>query len=249
MVYDEDDDVDQAFRDLQERAGQDLDTGADCTTARYAVHTWTTEADPEGVAGEVACYLDGSSQAAIIWTDDERHLVGDARRDDESDATLYQWWAQQVERLSPARTEPFPNTDESELLTHIPTAIRDTCVRAELRPNETASVQCTPRRGAVTVFYNLYPSSAAASGQYERLLANFTVQPDTGRVNSCPFEGPLTIDDIERGRVFCDQRPEGQEVLVWVNTPTRILAEATIAPDTTVRQFWDWWTTAGPLLT
>ncbi len=66
--------------------------------------------------------------------------------------------------------DEFPNAGEAELLTHVPTPFRSTCIRAELRPTETASVQCFPPRGASSVFYNQYRNAAASAAVYNNLI-------------------------------------------------------------------------------
>lgn len=249
VAYDDRDDLGQAFADNQERAAQPLASDEDCTTSRYAVHSWATQDDPEGVAGQVACYLDGEGGSGITWTLDEPQLLGEALRTDENDGTLYQWWADLVDREAPVEANAFPNPAEQALLTHVPASFRNTCVRAELRPNEISSVQCTPRSRSSIVFYSEYPSVTLMSDEYRILRENGGVDSNTGEVNTCPFEGTLTVSDVERGRVFCAFQADGDAYLVWTNRPTTILSEATIAPGTTVRQFWRWWTTAGPLIT
>jgi len=246
VVYEDDSSVDEAFAEAESAAGQDLVTDGDCVTERYAAHSWATADDPQGVAGQVACYLDDSGDAGLAWTDSDASWVAVARRPDDGDAALYQWWADLVDRAAPEDTDDFPNAAEADLLTHVPTDLRDSCIRADLRPLETASVQCTPTSGAASVFYNQYPSAAGAAGEYQTLLADVGVARNTGNENECPFEGTLTVGTQTRGRVFCGIQDDGDAFLAWTNRPLAIQSEATIAPGATIRQFWRWWTTAGP---
>ncbi len=74
-----------------------------------------------------------------------------------------------------------------------------------------------------------------------------TSAADTGETNGCPFENTRTIDDQESGRVACYFLDSGEERLAWTNRALSILAEASIADDATLDQFWNWWTTAGPI--
>jgi serine/threonine protein kinase len=246
IVFEDDDDVDEAFAEAESAAGEELATDADCKTARYAVHSWTTVDDPDGVAGQVACYLDGSGNAGLAWTDANASWTAVARRSDDGDAALYEWWSDLVDRLDPADTEDFPNPAEAQLLTHVPDDLRDSCVRAELRPQETASVQCSPASGAASVFYNQYPNAQGAAAEYQSLLATAEVDRNAGDENECPFEGTLTVGSETAGRVFCGLQPDGDAFMAWISRPLAVQSEATIAPGATVAQFWDWWTTAGP---
>ena len=246
VVFEDEDDVDEAFAEAESAAGQELATDADCETARYAVHSWATADDPNGVAGQVACYLDDNGNAGLAWTDANASWTAVARRPDDGDAALYEWWAHLVDRAAPEDTEDFPNPAEAQLLAHVPADLRDSCVRAELRPLETASVQCSPTSGAASVFYNQYPNGRGATAEYQSLLATAEVDRNTGNENECPFEGTLTVGSETRGRVFCGLQPDGDAFMAWTNRPLAIQSEATIAPGATVAQFWDWWTTAGP---
>ena len=69
IVFEDEDDVDEAFAEAESAAGEELATDGDCETACYAVHSWATADDPDGVAGQVACYLDDSGNAGLAWTD------------------------------------------------------------------------------------------------------------------------------------------------------------------------------------
>lgn len=246
-VFDDDGDLDDAYDEAQSAAGEELDTSGDCATDVYAAHSWTTAEEPDGVAGSVACYRDGEGGSGIAWTDNELQFLAVATRSDESDAALYDWWADLVGRSEQATVDEFPNALEGELLTHVPTPFRSTCIRAELRPTETASVQCFPPRGAATVFYNQYRNAAASAAVYTNLIEGGGVSRDSGEPNGCPFESNLTIGDTETGRVACFRLDSGEERLVWVNRALAINAEASIADDASLDQFWSWWTTAGPL--
>ena len=246
IVFEDDDDVDEAFAEAESAAGEELATDEDCQTARYAVHSWATADDPDGVAGQVACYLDDGGNAGLAWTDANASWTAVARRSDDGDAALYEWWSDLVDRAAPADTEDFPNPAEVQLLTHVPTDLRDSCVRAELRPQETASVQCSPAAGAASVFYNQYPNAQGAAAEYQSLLATAGVDRNTGDENECPFEGTLTVGTETTGRVFCGLQPDGDAFMAWTSRALAVQSEATIAPGATVAEFWDWWTTAGP---
>ncbi|HET9601097.1 MAG TPA: serine/threonine-protein kinase, partial [Acidimicrobiales bacterium] len=104
IVFEDDDDVDEAFAEAESAAGEELATDEDCETARYAVHSWATADDPDGVAGQVACYLDDSGNAGLAWTDANGSWTAVARRSDDGDAALYEWWADLVDRAAPADT-------------------------------------------------------------------------------------------------------------------------------------------------
>ncbi len=246
-VFDDEGVYDDAYEGAQEPAAQTLDTSGDCATDIYAAHSWTTADEPDGVAGSVACYRDGEGGSGIAWTDNDLQILGVATRNDESDALLYNWWADLVGRSEQTTVDEFPNALERELLTHVPTPFRATCIRAELRPTETASVQCFPPRGASTVFYNQYRTAAASAAVYNNLIDGGGVARDSGESTDCPFEGPLTIDEQESGRVACFLLDDGSERLVWVNRGLAINAEASIADDADLQAFWNWWTTAGPI--
>ncbi len=244
-VFDDDGDLEDQYRAAQAAAAETLDTSGDCTTDVYAAHNWTAATGSGQGGGSVACYRDGQGGSGIVWTEDERLLLGIATRTDESDAALYTWWADLVGRSEQDTVEEFPNALEAELLTHVPAPFRSTCSRAELRPSETASVQCSPPRGARFVFYNQYRNTAAAAAVYNSLIEGAGVSRESGQTNGCPFENSLLIDAQESGRVACFIE-ENSERLVWTNRALSILAEAGIADDATLRQFWNWWTTAGP---
>jgi Protein kinase domain len=245
-VYDDEEETDSEFELLQDRAAEDLDDEGECETDRYAVHAWTSEEEPDSVLGEVACYLDEDGEAELAWTVDDLQLIAIAHRGDDGDAALYRWWADLVSRAAASENEDFPNTEESNLLSHVPEEFRDTCIRAELRSREIASVQCSPETVVQTVFYNAYPTAQGATAQYEVLRASNNVQRNVGNNDECPFEGGLTVDGESQGRVFCANTDSGLQTIVWSNRPLSIQTEATIAEGATVAEFWDWWTTAGP---
>jgi hypothetical protein len=243
-VFEDEDDVGDAFGETEDRADEPLDEAGDCEVDRYASQAYASEDDPESIVGQVACYLtDGNAE--IVWTVDDQSLIAVASRGDDGDAALYRWWAELVDVAPTDDSDDFPNTEESSLLTHVPSDFRDTCTRAELRPREIASVRCTPSEGASVVFYNQYPSAQGATAEYETLRSLNNVSRNTGNNNECPFEGSLTIDDESRGRVFCANSENG-ELLVWSNRELAIQTEATIADGATVAEFWEWWTGAGP---
>jgi serine/threonine protein kinase len=228
-------------------ASEEPDPEGECQTDRFATHSWRS--DSGEVTGQVACFLDDAGEAVLIWTDDEHDFVATAHRSDDQDGTLYNWWADLVDRAPPDDgEEPFPNALEEELLDHVPDRFADTCVRAELREAETASVQCTPNNGASTVFYSQYETATAVVAQYEALLQSAGVEHNTGQSNECPFENALIINETRTGRVFCAMDEDGDPYMVWTNRQVQILSEASVAPGTDVAGFWEWWTTAGPIL-
>jgi serine/threonine-protein kinase len=246
-VFEEEDEVGDAFSDAEDDAGEDLDTSGDCESDRYAAHAWAADDEPDAVVGQVACFLDDDEESSIVWTVDDQSLIAVAHRADDSDALLYRWWAGLVDRAPADESDDdFPNDVEETLLSHVPSDFRDSCTRAELRPRETASVRCEPESGASVVFYNQYPTGAGATAEYEILRADFAVDRNVGESDACPFEGTLTVAEDTQGRVFCGRNTEDREVLVWTNRPLGIQAEATIRAGTSVPDFWTWWTTAGP---
>jgi hypothetical protein len=245
-VFDDAEALGSAFADVEDESAEELSTEEDCQTSHYATHTWTSTDEPDAVLGQVACYLTDDDQAGLAWTLDDQNLLYVAHRSDGDDAPIYNWWIDLVDRAAPDDSADFPNDDESELLAHVPSDFRDTCVRAELRPREIASVQCTPNRGASVVFYNAYPTPQGATAQYEVLRGANDVPRNSGDTNTCPHEAGLTIDDVSTGRVFCAYNDAGDAILVWSNRALAIQTEATIAPGATIQDFWDWWTTAGP---
>jgi hypothetical protein len=246
-VFDDEDEVGDAFSDAGDDAGEDLDTSGDCESDRYAAHAWAANDEPDAVVGQVACFLDDDEESQIVWTVDDQSLIAVAHRADDSDALLYRWWAELVDRAPADESDDdFPNDIEETLLSHVPSDFRDACTRAELRPRETASVRCVPESGASVVYYNQYPTGAGATAQYQILLGDFDVARNSGESDACPFEGTLSVGDDTQGRVFCAVNDEDLEVLVWSNRPLAIQAEATILQGTSVPDFWTWWTTAGP---
>jgi hypothetical protein len=236
--------LNDAYDEALEPAAEDPDRDADCATAHYAEHPWTTEDEEDDEVGRVACFYDGDDESWIVWTDDREDLLLVAQRNDDDDAALYQWWVEAVDRFDP---NPFPNDAEADLLTHVPEGMRDSCGRAELRERETASVQCTPDAGASSVFYNQYRSAQDAIGQYGQLRRAAGVDLVTGQTDECPFENAVVIDEVRTGRVFCAINDSGSAYLVWTHRPLEIQAEATIAPGASVPEFWAWWANAGPV--
>jgi serine/threonine protein kinase len=245
-VFEDEDDVGDAFADAEDNSAEDLEDPGDCSVDRYAAQAWTSNDEPDAVLGQVACYLTDDEEAELVWTVDDQSLVAVAHRNDDSDGSLYEWWADLVD-VAPLDTgDDFPNAEEETLLSHVPSDYRDTCERAELRPQETASVQCHPESGAASVFYNQYPDGQGAQAEYEALRRGNDVERNTGQNNECPFEGRLTVGEETQGRVFCAMQDGGGSFMAWSNRPLAIQAEATIAENTTVAEFWTWWTTAGP---
>lgn len=246
-LYEDGGELGDAFDAAQADAAQPLDTDGECAVDRYAVHGWTSNDQEGGEVGQVACFLDGQQHAVIAWTDDDAGTLAVASRTDDADASLYEWWSGLVDRAAGGSgDDAFPNGAETELLSHVPADLRDSCVRAELRPQEVASVQCFPESGAQTVFYNQYELVTGAIDEYEALRQAAGVGQYVGATNACPFENALTVDGRRTGRVFCAFNDQGHPYLVWSNRRLQIQSEAT-APGTDVAALWAWWTNAGPV--
>ena len=146
------------FEEAQSAAGEDLATDGDCVSDRYAVPHLALAEEPDGVAGEVACWLDDDGEAGLVWTTPTR------RRSPSPPARTT---ATPPSTAGGPTRRPFcagghrrlPEHPGGPPPTRVPTDLRDSCIRAELRALETASVQCTPESGAASVFYNQYPTA------------------------------------------------------------------------------------------
>ena len=154
-------------------------------------------------------------------------VLGEAQRNDEFDAELYTWWAEGVGRFDP---NPFPSADESELLTHVPEGIRDSCGRYDsVFVGAIVAVSCVAP-GVDLVVYTQFPDSDTAGIQFGDLRETSGVERDSGNPTdgSCPAEGTYTQgdDDATRGRVVCYIDSDGAARYAWVDVELAIIVEA-----------------------
>ncbi len=144
-------------------------------------------------------------------------------------------------------SDPFPNAAEISLLTHVPSATADDCVRTSEGARAglaTASVRCeTPNH---RVYYEEFGSTADMESTYQGYLDQNNIERGQGQTcaEGVPAEGTWDGPD---NRVVCFKTDAGAWI-VWNSTKHNLVAVA-IAPDGNVQQLFDWWKSpdSGPI--
>ena len=123
--------------------------------------------------------------------------------------------------------------DEQELLSHVPTAIVDSCTSVPPIAPVLAAVVCFVTEASISVNYALYPDAASMDASYAGSRQIFAA--DAG-AESCedadnwPAEYEYTIGGEPSGRVFCVDT-FGLLQMYWTDTRFNILSWASMAVD------------------
>jgi hypothetical protein len=140
-----------------------------------------------------------------------------------------------------------PGTAETELLSHIPEALRATCttMTAASSPGiEMAS--CSASSGAIAVNYSQYATAEIMNAAYEEIFAPLQIDPNTGSCEdhpTWPAESDYDVEGTPVGRRLCTDE-QGAPTIYWTDERLNILSHAS-GPDAT--QLLDFWTNeAGP---
>jgi hypothetical protein len=165
---------------------------------------------------------------------------------------------------SGASPSPSPSGDASpvpsaggqqatdELLSHVPSAMRDTCAPdtgtdQEPPPAEQlARVVCPTTSGGVVTFvlFNTVEAMDAAydaAQQYARAFGSFTT---AGTCEGGGYDGTWSLGDVEAGRLLCHEL-QGEASIAWSHPATRILS--LIQQDAGDHAAaWELWLAAGP---
>ncbi|MGD9573504.1 MAG: hypothetical protein AB7V62_16625 [Thermoleophilia bacterium] len=144
-------------------------------------------------------------------------------------------------------SDPFPNAEEISLLTHVPAATADNCVRtseAARASLATASVRC--ETGDHRVYYEEFGSAEDMRTTYQGYLTANDIERGEGQTceEGVPAEGTWDGPD---NRVVCF-RGDGGAWIVWNSTKHNLVAVA-IDPSGNVQRLFDWWKSpdSGPI--
>lgn len=144
--------------------------------------------------------------------------------------------------------DAFPNAGEVEVLSKVPAATADDCVRTsdEARAGKaTASVRC--ETGTHRVYYEAFATAADAQESYQGYLTAQDIERGEGQTcdDGAPAEGTWNGPD-DRVACFIDA---GSAWVVWNSTELKLVAVA-IDPDGNLQRVFDWWKSAdsGPIV-
>jgi hypothetical protein len=150
--------------------------------------------------------------------------------------------------LTNTTLESFPAVAERELLSLVPSGIRDDCERDE-DPYEgtTVSVVCTPNAGANTAYYMTFRTADQMKKFYFDFLDNNNIKQDAGDCTRKDTEEfPYTIEGKAAGRYACYPKNEGLWIM-WTHDKLRVLSMG-FRNDADVKKLKKWWTDdAGPI--
>lgn len=149
--------------------------------------------------------------------------------------------------LETSTTLAFPAVAERELLSLIPSEIRDECDRDE-DPYEgtTASVSCSPKSGVRSAYYMTFKSVETMKKFYFDFIDARNIKQDTGDcASNRAEERQYTIAKVAAGRYACYQEGGGIWI-VWTYNKLRVLALGR-RTDLNAKKLKDWWINdAGP---
>ena len=149
------------------------------------------------------------------------------------------------------------NDDTARLLTHVPEAVRGSCVPGAFAEPVLARVDCTPSAD-ISVYYAIYANLADATEAYDRAFARAQIDRDSGRcynenadgtltatTDSWPSEHEYTQGGSPIGRYLCnvDEPPS----ITWTDDRLYILAVAASPSGDSDRLVSFWAREAGPI--
>jgi hypothetical protein len=190
------------------------------------------------VDGDTFSFSDTSVEADTDYSYTVQSVGADGQRSDMSDAFQ--------------ASTPAPDvTPEEELLTHIPEAIRDSCVDPDSPPNNaTASKVCSADGDNVTVWYSLYDNQADMTTDYEEFTSDRDYK-DTP--NNCSDDGFGQYrwnyeNDDPGGERSCYLDSDDQAWVEWTEENLLIYSFA-LRSDGDYAALSDWWASAdsGPI--
>jgi hypothetical protein len=210
---------DQAYEQLRSPLSIQRNTQKDCHQDTDSEGAYETKS---GSGGRMLCYLAGGL-AHLIWTVNDRPILGRAERGEEDRYSVYLWWANAVGR----RLADFPNANEKVLLSHIPADMRDRCVRGSVYPDALAAIDCAPA-DVDAVLYNLMRDKDAMASEYENALKTYSIARSSGRSGVCPQESSYDTKGVPNGRHYCTVHSEGPNDVStgWTNDALTILTFA-----------------------
>jgi hypothetical protein len=141
----------------------------------------------------------------------------------------------------------FPNEREQALLGHIPTPLRDQCLRdKEPYKRAIAAVICAASSGASRIYYQAYETRADMSDEYAGILETENVSPgggncEQGRVGDRMYSRGIGVT----GSVACYHRKDRTTWIVWTHNELHIIALA-YRNDRNIKVLTEWWPQAGP---
>jgi hypothetical protein len=135
-----------------------------------------------------------------------------------------------AEVRDPVASVPFPDLEEQELIGHVPSSVRDRCVRsdpAERPAGAIASVRCDLplAEDADTVWYHRFASLQQLSNVLLGLVEDRRIPRVDCTLDVSRGQGNWQVGSTHTGRVVCF--PDGgSDWIAWSYDPDRILAQA-----------------------
>lgn len=150
-----------------------------------------------------------------------------------------------------------PNDDTARLLTHVPEAVRGSCVPGAFAEPVLARVDCTPATD-ISVYYAIYANLADVTDAYDRAFDRAEIDRDSGRcynenadgtltatTDAWPSEHQYTQAGVAIGRFLCDVGEPPS--ITWTDERLYILAVATSPSGESDRLVSFWASEAGPI--
>lgn len=150
-----------------------------------------------------------------------------------------------------------PNDDTERLLTHVPEAVRGSCVPGAFAEPVLARVDCTPSDD-ISVYYALYENLADTTDAYDGAFGRAQIdresglcytQNDDGSLSATsdhwPSEHQYTQQQKPIGRYLCDI--DGLPMITWTDDRLYILAVATSPTGDSDQLVSFWALEAGPI--
>jgi hypothetical protein len=142
-----------------------------------------------------------------------------------------------------ATATPVPSGNvAAQLLSHVPSALADSCVTTVGTAPIVAAASCNTDEGAIQVSYLQYDSQQTMFQAYEGFRLTSGIEPETGDCEdpaSWPAESGYNIGGQPEGRWLCTEAL-GATTIYWTDDRLNILSQATHTTSDYSRlvQFW-----------
>lgn len=135
-----------------------------------------------------------------------------------------------------------------QLLSHVPEAIRPTCVTVPGNESVLAGANCSADDGAIDISYLAYASPESMLADYEDFRQLSGIEAGTGNCSdplTWPAEIPYTVGGQPAGRVLCTESL-GATAIYWTDDRLGILSRTTHSASDHARLVEFWTRQAGP---
>ena len=155
-----------------------------------------------------------------------------------------------VETATFAYVQPFPNTAEADLLTHVPAGVKGVenrnCVRAtELNEGADAAITC--QTGKQTVTYTHYTEKSPMDVAFNQSAVEHGITTDGNCASTDNRRGTWTIGDVTQGLLMCYLTTDLNGI-EWTHDALLIYSVANRTDDVSARRslnLYNWWVNSG----